>query len=78
IRADKRVKQYMGTGGVPYVIEWAELGYSPVTKRWFGDEAVHDVLKRSGIKHAEGLEGNEWYKVDLETAKKAIQAVKDG
>ncbi|APP03086.1 Eco57I restriction-modification methylase domain-containing protein [Lactobacillus delbrueckii] len=78
IRADKRVKQYMGTGGVPYVIEWAELGYSPVTKRWFGDEAVHDVLKRSGIKHAEALEGNEWYKVDLETAKKAIQAVKDG
>lgn len=78
IRADKRVKQYMGTGGVPYVIEWAELGYSPVTKRWFGDEAVHDVLKRSGIKHAEGLKGNEWYKVDLETAKKAIQAVKDG
>ncbi|MDF4029016.1 Eco57I restriction-modification methylase domain-containing protein [Lactobacillus delbrueckii] len=78
IRADKRVKQYMGTGGVPYVIEWAELGYSPVTKRWFGDEAVHDVLKRSGIKHAEELEGNEWYKVDLETAKKAIQAVKDG
>ena len=77
-RADKRVKQYMGTGGVPYVIEWAELGYSPVTKRWFGDEAVHDVLKRSGIKHAEGLEGNEWFKLDLETAKKAIQAVKDG
>lgn len=78
IRADKRVKQYMGTGGVPYVIEWAELGYSPVTKRWFGDEAVHDVLKRSGINHAEGLEGKEWYKVDLETAKNAIQAVKDG
>ncbi|XJZ52759.1 Eco57I restriction-modification methylase domain-containing protein [Lactobacillus delbrueckii subsp. bulgaricus] len=77
-RADMRIKQYMGTGGVPYVVEWAELGYSPVTKRWFGDEAVHDVLKRSGIKHAEGLEGNEWYKVDLETAKKAIQAVKDG
>ncbi|MDY5602844.1 MAG: restriction endonuclease, partial [Lactobacillus delbrueckii] len=78
IRADKRVKQYMETGGVPYVIEWAELGYSPVTKRWFGDEAVHDVLERSGIKHAEGLKGNEWYKVDLETAKRAIQAVKDG
>lgn len=77
-RADMRIKQYMGTGGVPYVVEWAELGYSPVTKRWFGDEAVHDVLKRSGIKHAEGLKGNEWYKVDLETAKKAIQAVKDG
>lgn len=77
-RADKRIKQYMKTGGVPYVVEWAELGYSPVTKRWFGDEAVHDVLERSGIKHAEGLEGNEWYKVDLETAKKAIQAVKDG
>ena len=77
-RADKRIKQYMKTGGVPYVVEWAELGYSPVTKRWFGDEAVHDVLERSGIKHAEGLEGNEWYTVDLETAKKAIQAVKDG
>ncbi len=77
-RADMRIKQYMGTGGVPYVVEWAELGYSPVTKRWFGDEAVHDVLERSGIKHAEGLKGNEWYKVDLETAKRAIQAVKDG
>lgn len=77
-RADKRVKQYMRTGGVPYVIEWAELGFSSITKKWFGDEAVHAVLERSGIKHAEGLEGNEWYKVDLETAKKAIQAVKEG
>ncbi|MCI6270258.1 MAG: Eco57I restriction-modification methylase domain-containing protein [Lactobacillus delbrueckii] len=77
-RADKRIKQYMKTGGVPYIVEWAELGYSKKFKRWFGDEAVHDVLERSGIKHAEGLEGDEWYQVDLETAKKAIQAVKEG
>lgn len=76
--ADDRIKQYMKTAGAPYIVEWAELGFSKVTRSWFGDEAVHAVLGRSGIKHAEGLEGNEWYTVDLETAKKAITAVKEG
>lgn len=76
--ADDRIKQYMKTAGAPYIVEWAELGFSKVTRSWFGDEAVHAVLERSGIKHAEGLEGNEWYTVDLETAKKAITAVKEG
>ncbi|WP_153047783.1 hypothetical protein, partial [Streptococcus suis] len=32
----------------------------------------------SGIKQAEQLEGTEWFKTDLETAKAAIKAVKEG
>ncbi len=38
---------------------------------------MHNVLKRSGIKRADQLEGTEWFKTDLETAK-AIKAVKEG
>ncbi|HEM3706543.1 TPA: Eco57I restriction-modification methylase domain-containing protein [Streptococcus suis] len=76
--APKRINQYMKTSGLPYTLGWVELAYKRATKSWFHDYDVHNVLKRSGIKQAEQLEGTEWFKTDLETAKAAIKAVKEG
>ena len=76
--APKRIKQYMTTAGLHFELGWVELAYKKSTKTWFHDHDVHEVLKRSGIKHHEELAGNEWFKTDLETAKEAIKAVKDG
>ncbi|HEL1756808.1 TPA: Eco57I restriction-modification methylase domain-containing protein [Streptococcus suis] len=76
--APKRINQYMKTSGLPYTLGWVELAYKKATKSWFHDYDVHNVLKRSGIKQAELLEGTEWFKTDLETAKAAIKAVKEG
>lgn len=75
---EKRLKGYMTTAGVPYKIDWSELAWIKSSKSWFGDKAVHEVLTRSGYKHHEDLEGTEWFKVDLETVKEAIKAVKEG
>lgn len=76
--APKRINQYMKTSGLPYTLGWVELAYKKSTKSWFHDYDVHNVLKRSGVKQAEQLEGTEWFKTDLETAKSAIKAVKEG
>ena len=76
--APKRINQYMKTSGLPYTLGWVELAYKKATKSWFHDYDVHNILKRSGIKQAEQLEGTEWFKTDLETAKAAIKAVKEG
>lgn len=76
--ADKRVSQYMTTAGVPHILQWAELAYRKQTNTWFRDYDVHKVLQRSHIEKDEITAGNEWYRTDLETAKKAIAAVKEG
>ncbi len=76
--ASKRINQYMKTSGLPYIIGWVELAYRKSTKTWFHDYDVHNVLKRSGVKQVDHLEGNEWFSTDLETAKSAIKAVKEG
>lgn len=76
--APKRINQYMKTSGLPYILGWVELAYKKSTKTWFHDYDVHAVLRRSGIQNAEKLEGKEWFKTDLETAKLAIKAVKEG
>ncbi|HEM6340330.1 TPA: Eco57I restriction-modification methylase domain-containing protein [Streptococcus suis] len=76
--APKRINQYMKTSGLPYTLGWVELAYKKATKSWFHDYDVHNVLRRSGIKQADQLEGTEWFKTDLETAKAAIKAVKEG
>ncbi|MCO4666396.1 Type II restriction endonuclease [Streptococcus infantarius subsp. infantarius] len=76
--APKRIKQYMTTSGLPYILGWVELAYKKSTKTWFHDKDVHKVLTRSGISHSKYLEGNEWFETDLETAKQAIKAVKEG
>lgn len=74
----RRINQYMKTAGLKFVLEWVELAWKKSTKTWFHDHDVHEVLKRSGVKKPESLEGTEWFKTDLETAKEAIKAVKEG
>ena len=76
--ANHRIKQYMGTAGVPYKLGWAELAYRKFDNSWFRDYDVHEVLLRSGIKKKEMGTGQEWFETDLETAKQAIKAVKEG
>ena len=76
--APKRIKQYMTTSGLPYTLGWVELAFKRSTQTWFHDKDVHRVLTRSGINHSKYLEGNEWFETDLETAKAAIKAVKEG
>lgn len=76
--ADKRIKQYMKTSGVPYVLEWAELAWNKKKHEWFHDYDVHEVLQRSHYDKGDKVTGAEWFKIDLETAKKAIAAVKEG
>lgn len=75
---ETRVNKYMKTSGLPFVLEWVELAWKKSTKTWFSDHDVHEVLKRSGIKRPQFLDGSEWFKTDLETAKLAIKAVKEG
>lgn len=76
--AERRINQYMTTSGAKHILQWAELAYSDQTKRWFRDHEVHEVLRRSNIQHADNLGGAEWFRTDLETAKSAIKAVKEG
>ncbi|MHC3983225.1 Eco57I restriction-modification methylase domain-containing protein [Weissella cibaria] len=78
-QADKRIKEYMHTSGVPYVLDWAELAYRENNKQapWFRDHDVHRVLERSGFKKNADVDGNEWWDVTLDQAKKAIEAVKE-
>lgn len=79
--ADKRINQYQKTSGVPHILQWVEYAWSKVKNRPFRDHEVHDVLERSGYKHAEKLTGDEWYQLGddgVEIAKAAIKAVKEG
>ena len=53
----------------------------PQKSELISDHDVHKVLERTGIKRHyfdTQNKANEWFKVDLETAKKAISAVKEG
>ena len=74
----KRINQYMKTSGIKFILEWVELAWKKSTKTWFHDHDVHEVLKRSGIKRPEFLDGSEWFETDVEIAKSAIKAVKEG
>lgn len=79
--AKKRINQYMTTAGVPYVLHWAQLAVNK--KGFFRDYDVHQVLKKSGYNPVSlGKDDNgralEWFKVEVDIAKKAIEAVKEG
>ena len=81
--AHERIKEYTNTIAIEYSLLYTELALSKNKEgnyKAFYDTDVHDVLKRSGIKkHCfEHSTANEWYECDLETAKKAIAAVKEG
>ena len=81
--ARKRIDQYTKTAGIAYQLLYTELTIyiKGGTVCSFNDKQVHSVLERSGIKKKtfDTVKGaNEWYCCDLETAKNAIKAVKNG
>lgn len=78
--ARNRIRQYTNTIGVQEDLLYTTLAIDN-RKRTFKDKDVHRVLKNSGIiKHDFGNDKDpaEWYETNLETAKNAINAVKEG
>ena len=81
--AHRRIRQYTKTAGIAYQLLYTEISiytHSGMIMS-FNDKQVHHVLERSGIKKKEfdNVKGaDEWYCCDLETVKKAIQAIKHG
>lgn len=87
VAAKKRINQYTTTAGVVYDLLYTELARRNVIENGrskveaFSDRDVHKVLERTGIKRHyfdNQNKANEWFNIDLETAKKAIAAVKEG
>lgn len=81
----KRIKEYTNTAGITPKLLHSEVAIRTVNTKdghmklvAFRDHHVHEVLKNSGIENVKLGEttGKEWFPVDLETAKKAIDAVK--
>lgn len=81
--AKARIDQYTKTAGITYELLYTEIAIFVRDGRIaaVNDKEVHDVLLRSGIKRKvfDKVNGaNEWFCCDLETAKRAITAVKEG
>lgn len=81
--AKKRINDYTSTAGIVYDLLHTELAIYKDEGRVkaFLDKKVHDVLLRSGIKKERfdtDRKQNEWFHTDLESAKNAIKAVKEG
>lgn len=88
--ARKRIDTYTTTAGIGYELLYTEIAcykdQNPGSESFdkviaFRDYKVHDVLKRSGVKvkyFDTNKKQNEWFITDLETAKNAIKAVKEG
>lgn len=81
--ANKRIKEYTQTAGIPFELLHTELAFYEDEEgaKGFDDHEVHNVLERSGIKHKyfnDKAKADEWFCCDLETAKRAIAAVKEG
>lgn len=81
--AKKRINGYTQTAGISYDLLYTELAiYNKEGGRCsLNDKEVHSVLERSGIKRKifdTEKKANEWFITDLETVKKAINAVKEG
>ena len=83
--AKERINSYTNTAGIKYELLHTEVAVKEFIKdgekivKAFSDHDVHNVLNKSGIekKKINNTTGKEWYKVDLETAKNAISAVKN-
>ena len=78
--ASNRIRQYTNTIGVQEDLLYTTLAIDN-KNRTFKDKDVHKVLRNSGIiKHDFGNDKDpaEWYETNLETAKNAIKAVKEG
>lgn len=81
--AKKRINGYTQTAGIQYELLYTEVSVYSIKGilQSFNDTEVHDVLTRSGIKRKVfdiEKKANEWFVTDLETAIKAISAVKAG
>ena len=85
--ARNRIKDYTNTAGISYDLLHTELAVMEATDEdgkktllSFKDHKVHNVLLNSNIERVEFPDSTarEWFKVDLNTAKKAITAVKEG
>ena len=81
--ARKRIDQYTKTAGISYQLLHTELTVAIHGGRItsFNDKAVHEVLIRSGVKRHDfsmKRQGREWFECSLDTALKAIKAVKEG
>lgn len=87
--AKERIDSYTSTAGVAYELLHTEVAVyknNDRNSKYYGkvkafkDHNVHEVLTRSGIKKKyfdTNKKQNEWFKTDLQTAIKAIKAVKD-
>ena len=78
--AHKRIREQTRTAGIHYQLLYVESAIGTISgvPYSFRDHQVHRVLDRSGIKRKEFDGAAEWFCCDLETAKKAIAAVKNG
>lgn len=82
--ARKRIDSYTSTAGISYDLLYTELAiYKDKNSnklKAFRDYKIHSVLSRSGIKRKlfdTNRKQNEWFKLDLDTAKRAIECVKN-
>ena len=75
--ARKRIEKYTNTAGIDYKLLYTQLAVKKKGNKLiaFRDYEVHNVLKASNIKPEKLVKSREWFRVDLETAKKAIEAV---
>ena len=81
--AKARIKKYTQTAGIVYDLLYTEVAmyYDDGRIMGFNDKHIHDILERSGIRKEyfnPEAKADEWFEVDLETAKCAIQAGKEG
>lgn len=84
--AKARINSYTQTAGIAYHLLYTELALKKVNfgemvaLASFKDTDVHDVLQNSGKRKVQpgGTNSRDWLEVDLETAKNAIKAVKEG
>lgn len=78
----KRIKTYTNTAGLTPKLLWSELATRTVRKdgeiklQAFRDYQVHAVLKNSDIMPKKLGQSREWFELDIDTAKAAINAVK--
>lgn len=79
----KRIKAYTNTVGLTPKLLWSELAIRTVKQKdgfvklqAFRDHQVHTVLKNSGIMPKKLGQSREWFEIDIDTARTAINAVK--
>ena len=83
VEAKKRIDGYTKTADIKYNLLHTELAIITYNKdgvfvsEAFRDYDVHKILENSGISKKSMGRANEWFEVDLETAKLAIKAKKE-